>query len=157
VSDGLFFEQSPLAGLHAFTLEVLFRPDSGGLPEQRFLHMGEMNGDRVMLETRLTPGNEWYLDAHIRSGDSALTLIDKGRLHSLGLWYHIAVVVRDGSMEVFLNGRLELHGGIPFKAFADGRTSLGVRQNKRYWFKGAIGRIRITPARVEPEGFIRME
>ena len=76
VSDGFFLEHNPLAGLDAFTLEVLFRPDSGGLPEQRFLHMGEMSRDRVMLETRLTTGNEWYLDAHIRSGDSALTLID---------------------------------------------------------------------------------
>ncbi len=157
VSDGFFLDHNPLASLDAFTLEVLFRPDSGGLPEQRFLHMGEMNRDRVMLETRLTPGNEWYLDAHIRSGDSALTFIDKEKLLPLGLWYHVAVVVRDGQMEVFVNGKSELRGGIPFKAFAGGRTSLGVRQNKKYWFKGAIGRIRITPACLQVEDFIRME
>ena len=153
--DGLFLDHSPLIGLSSFTLEVLFRPDSGGMPEQRFLHMGEMNRDRVMMETRLTAENNWYLDAHVRSGDSALTLIDKEKQHAAGEWYHLAFVVRDGLMETFVNGNPELRGGIPFRAFKSGNTSLGVRQNRKYWFKGAIGRIRITATCLEPQNFMK--
>ena len=54
VGDALFIGTNPLAGLEAFTIELDFRPDEGGLAEQRFLHLGEANGDRVLFETRLT-------------------------------------------------------------------------------------------------------
>ena len=54
VRDALFVGTNPLAGLEAFTIELDFRPDEGGLAEQRFLHLGEANGDRVLFETRLT-------------------------------------------------------------------------------------------------------
>lgn len=153
--DGLFMDENPLATLPQFTVEVLFRPDPDGLPAQRFLHMGEMSRDRVMLETRLTKENMWYLDAHVRSGDSALTLIDSTKLHATGQWYHVAFVVEDGHMETFVNGMPELRGGIPFKAFKGGKTSLGVRQNHVHWFKGAIAVIRISPMCLQPSEFVK--
>ena len=151
--DGIFVDENPLRDLSEFTIEVLFRPDPGGLSEQRFFHMGEMSRDRVMLETRLTPEDNWYLDAHIRSGDSALTLIDSAKQHPTGKWYHLAFVVRNGLMEAFVDRTLELRGGISFKPFKGGKTSLGVRQNRVYWFKGALAWIRITPACLEPAEF----
>ena len=40
VRDALFIGANPLAGLEAFTIELDFRPDEGGLAEQRFLHLG---------------------------------------------------------------------------------------------------------------------
>lgn len=55
IGDGIFLGYTPLLNLSEFTIEVIMRPDSDGLTEQRFLHMGEMSGERVMLETRLTP------------------------------------------------------------------------------------------------------
>jgi hypothetical protein len=36
VDDGLFLNEMPLSGLPRFTIEVLFKPDSGGKVEQRF-------------------------------------------------------------------------------------------------------------------------
>jgi hypothetical protein len=46
----------PLAGLEQFTVEMIYNPYSGGNFEQRFLHCGEANGDRLLLELRSTPG-----------------------------------------------------------------------------------------------------
>ncbi len=45
--DAFFLDSNPLQGLHCFTVEVIIRPDSKGLKEQRFLHMGEIHEDRV--------------------------------------------------------------------------------------------------------------
>ena len=53
VDDALFLDADPLRGLDRFTVEVVFRPASGGAAAQRFLHMGEMSRDRIMIETRL--------------------------------------------------------------------------------------------------------
>lgn len=117
--------------------------------------MGEMNRDRIMLETRLTPDDRWYLDAHLRSGDSARTLIDSTKLHPTGEWYHAAFVVDRGAMRVYLNGRLELEGALPFAPLKGGSTSIGVRQNRRYWFKGAIRTVRVTPTCVTPSAFLK--
>ena len=151
--DALFLERSPLLNLRQFTVEVIFRPDPDGLPEQRFLHMGEVNGDRMMLETRLTPDNQWYLDAFIKSGDSSKPLIDKSLLHPTGKWHHLAFVVDDGKMDTYVEGKHELEGRVPFSPFKSGRASIGVRMNKQYWFKGAIARIRITPKSLAPSEF----
>lgn len=154
VGDALFFDSNPLAHLRQFTVEIIFRPDSDGMREQRFLHLGNQQGDRLMVETRVTRTHQWFLDAHLRSGDSAKTLIDSTKIHPTDRWYHIAVTVDNGTMETFINGVRELAGGIPFTPFTGGRTSIGVRQNKVYWFKGAICKIRITPRNLKPSEFI---
>ena len=151
--DGLFLERNPLVNLRQFTVEVIFRPDPNGQTEQRFLQMGEVNGERMMLETRLTSENQWYLDAYIKSGDSSKALIDNSKLHPAGEWCHIALVVDDGKMDTYVAGKHELEGTVPFSPFKRGRTSIGVRMNKVYWFKGAIARIRVTPKCLMPSEF----
>lgn len=151
--DALFLERNPIVNLHRFTVEVIFRPDPKGQPEQRFLHMGEVDGDRMLIETRLTDDNQWYLDAFIKSGDSSKTLIDKNKIHPVGEWYHIALVVDDGKMDTYVAGNHELEGVVAFSPFKSGRTSIGVRMNKLYWFKGAIATIRITPKCLAPSEF----
>jgi hypothetical protein len=152
--DGLFLEKSPLLNLRQFTVEVVFKPDPKGQFEQRFIHMGEVNRDRMMLELRLTPENQWYLDAHIRSGDTAKTLIDPKLLHPAGEWTHIALVVDDGKMDTYVGGKHELEGRVPFSPFKTGGASIGVRMNKVSWFLGTIARIRVTPRCLAPSEFI---
>jgi hypothetical protein len=151
--DGLFLDKSPLLNFPRFTVEVIFRPDPKGQPEQRFLQMGEVNGERMMLETRLTADDQWYLDAYIKSGDSSKALIDKTKLHPAGEWAHVAFVVNEGKMDTYVNGVHELEGRVRFAPFTKGRTSIGVRMNKVYWFKGAIARIRVTPKSLSPHEF----
>ena len=152
--DALFVEANPLAGLEAFTVEMVFRPDAGGLPEQRFFHMGEVNGDRVLFETRLTEDGHWYLDTFISSGDSNRPLLNESHLHPVGQWYHLALTC-DGQQEVnYVNGIQEASGSIDFVPLLGGQTSIGVRLNRVCWFRGAIGRIRFSAGVLDPDEFM---
>src|SRR4051794_2346068 len=49
IDDALFLDVHPLAGAETFTWEVIFRPDSGGKPEQRFFHFQERGTENRML------------------------------------------------------------------------------------------------------------
>ena len=152
--DALLVEANPLAGLEAFTVEMVFRPDAGGLPEQRFFHLGAVNGDRVLFETRLTEDGHWYLDTFISSGDSNRPLLNESHLHPVGQWYHLALTC-DGQQEVnYVNGIQEASGSIDFVPLAGGQTSIGVRLNRVCWFRGAIGRIRFTAGVLDPDEFM---
>ena len=149
----LFLDRNPLVNLSQFTVEVIFRPDPKGQFEQRFLHMGEANGDRMLLEIRMTDDSQWYLDAFIKSGESSKPLIDQTMLHPSGEWCHVALVVDDGKMDTYVAGKHELEGRVAFSPFKSGRTSIGVRMNRVSWFKGAIAKIRITPKCLTPSEF----
>jgi hypothetical protein len=152
--DAIFLNENPLKDLPQFTVEVVIRPDPKGGFEQRYLHLGEVNSDRVLLELRLTEDNQWYLDAYMKSGESFLTMVDTNLVHPAGEWYHIAFVVDNGKMTTYINGKHELEGKIAFSPFKAGQASIGVRLNKKSWFKGAIDEIRITPKCLTPSGFI---
>ena len=153
--DAVFIDANPLAGLRSFTVEVIFRPDAGGLAEQRFFHLGEADGNRVLFETRLTGDGHWYLDTFISSGTSTCALLNESILHPVGEWYHLALTC-DGREEAnFVNGVKEASGAIDFASMEGGRTAVGVRLNRVCWFKGAIGRIRFTPEVLVPEEFMQ--
>jgi len=151
--DALILDENPLEGLSAFTVEVLIRPDAGGAEAQRFFHIGEVDGDRMLLETRVTEDGHWVLDTYLQSGDSSCVLIDRTKQHPLGEWAHVALVLEGGTMKHYVNGQLELQGDLDFRPINSGRTSIGVRLNKVHWYKGAIGSIRITPQALNPETF----
>lgn len=146
VDDGLLLEVHPLAGFEQFTAEVIFRPAAEGPKEQRFFHMQAADSeDRVMFETRLTSSGEWFLDTYIKSGEAGATLYAEDHRHPIGPWYHAALVVDGKEMRHYVNGKLELSQPLPFKPQSPGRTSLGVRQNRVHWYKGAIREARFTP------------
>jgi len=153
-TDGIFLNRMPLAGLDQFTIELIFCPESDGNFEQRFFHCGEIRGDRVLLELRATE-TDWYLDAFIKSGDQNATLIEPKFLHPLDQWYHLAYVVDHGKLTTYINGTKELEGQIVLTPLQAGKTSLGVRQNQQSWFKGSIYKIRITPAALHVNDFIK--
>jgi hypothetical protein len=155
-SDGIFLHQMPLAGVEQFTIEVVFKPESGGNFEQRFFHCGEIRGDRVLLELRATQ-NDWYFDAFINSGEQKMTLIDPAMLHPLDRWYHVAYVVDRGKLTTYIDGEKELEGKIDLSPLRTGNLSLGVRQNEQSWFKGAIYQIRISPVALDVNDFIKNE
>jgi hypothetical protein len=136
--DAMILDTNLLVNMHQFTLEVIMRPDTNGQREQRFLHFGEVKGERVMIETRLTKDDRWYLDTYMKSGQTGLTLADTTKLHMLNQWYHIAFVVDDGKMQAYVNGNKELEGQIPFLPFTKGQISIGVRLNKVNWYRGVL-------------------
>jgi hypothetical protein len=154
--DAIFLDHNPLAGRDRFTIEVVMRPHGGGPPEQRYLHFGEPDGDRVLLETRVTPDRRWYHDSYVRSGEQGLALIDPTLLHPTDEWYHVALVFDRGWFATYLDGRLELEGSLEFEPLPEGRTSIGVRMNEVHWYRGEFQRIRITDRPLQPEEFIRL-
>jgi hypothetical protein len=153
--DAIFLEEMPLTGLEQFTIEMIYNPCSGGNFEQRFLHCGEANGDRLLLELRSTPGG-WYFDAFIKIGENGVTLIEPTLLHPHDQWYHIAYVIDKDRLETWINGKKELEGSMALTPVNSGITSIGVRQNKVSWFKGAIYKIRITPKALGPDKFMKL-
>ncbi len=155
IADSYSFPFNPLKSLTCFTIEVLIRPDLKGPDAQRFLHIGEVDGDRMLIETRITEGNKWYLDTYIQSGNSQKTLVDKKLVHSLGSWYHVALTLdKNGEMTNYINGKMEIKGSVDFKQINSGEMSIGVRRNKVSWYKGAIYLIKISPEVIKPENFI---
>jgi Concanavalin A-like lectin/glucanases superfamily len=155
IYDGFFLENNPLNGLSCFTIEAIIKPDAAGPEEQRFLHIGEIDGDRLLIETRLTKENQWYLDTFIMSGESKKALIYPKLVHPVGSWYHVALTLdKKGKMINYINGKMEIKGEVEFKPINSGAISIGARQNKVSWFKGAIYKIKISPEVLEPKGFL---
>ena len=152
-ADAVFVDEMPLSGLEQFTVEVIFNPFSGGNFEQRFLHCGEITGDRVLLEIRSTEKG-WYFDGFIKVKDQEKALIEPTLLHPHDRWYHVAYVIDHGKLETWVNHEKELEGRIGMVSLSGGKTSIGVRQNLISWFKGAIYKIRISPRALKPKEFM---
>lgn len=156
VDDGIFIETNPLAGAKAFTIEAWFRPDSNGPAEQRWLHVEDLENveSRAMLETRVNK-DLWFLDTFLKSGENRLPLFAEKFKHPTGRWYHVAVVYDGTEMRHYIDGKLELSGKIAMKPFGRGRVSIGVRQNKVYWFKGAVRKVRFSHSALTLEQFLK--
>lgn len=156
IDDGLIVPANPLAGLGAFTIEVLFLPEADGPAEQRFLHIEDEAGARALIETRLNTDGKWALDTFLMNGANRLPLLDRTLLHPAGVWAWVALRYDGRLMSSYVNGKKELEGAITFPPMQKGgRTSLGVRLNEVYWFKGAIREVRFHPSALAPESVQR--
>jgi hypothetical protein len=142
VSDGVFVPVNPLAGSPAFTIEILFKPEEGGLEAQRFFHLQDTKTWRIMIETRLDGRGRWWLDTFLGATGVSQPLIDPTLTHPTGRWYWVALRFDGKRMTSFVDGVQELERDAAFGPMVEGRLSLGVRQNKVHWFKGAIREVR---------------
>jgi hypothetical protein len=154
IDDAIFIEKNPIDGLDQFTVEVIFQPASGWNFEQRYLHIGDAQADRLLLELRSTK-TDWYFDAFLKVGTQGLTLIDPNLLHPLDQWYHLAYVINNSKLETYVNGKKELEGTLEHGQVKGKMTSIGVRQNGVSWFKGAIYKIKISPKALDPKEFLK--
>ena len=144
--DGIFVPQVPIAGWPAFTIQVRFKPDGTGGEEQRFLHLEDESKHRVLMETRVHD-RQWSLDTFLfQDAAHKQTLLDRSKQHPTDRWYWVALVYDGKSMSHHVDGVRELSGEVDFPPMLTGRTSIGVRQNRVSWFKGAIAEVRFTPA-----------
>ena len=161
VDDAIYVDVHPLAGAAEFTWEVWFRPDAGGGAEQRFFHLqeqgagGEDTVTRMLFEIRVI-GAEWCLDSFVKTGAAERTLLNRERLHPLGAWYHAAMVYDGVTFRNYVDGVMQGAGplrlAVPQGA---GHSSIGVRINRRDYFKGAVALARFTRAALAPEEFLR--
>ena len=145
LGDGLFMPTHPLQGAKQFTVEILFRPSVGGEREQRFFHMQEDGSEnRVMFETRLVGNDHWFLDTFVKSGEQETTLYAENFPHELGPWHHVALVVDGKQMRHYVNGKFEMSAPHEFAPLGPGKTSVGMRINEVYWYRGDIRSARFT-------------
>jgi concanavalin A-like lectin/glucanase superfamily protein len=154
VDDAVFVDNHPLAGLSQFTVEIFFRPDPGGAPAQRWFHMQEgTTGGRVLFETRLM-GNDFVLDVFVESKGGNVALYTPKFTHPLGAWYHVAAVIDGKRAHHYVNGMEESNVALTFVPQGPGQTSIGVRFNQKYFFKGAVRLARFTPRALTPAEFM---
>jgi hypothetical protein len=154
IDDGLIVDNHPLSGAREFTAEVIFQPAAGGPQEQRFFHLQETGSqNRVLFETRLD-GPQWFLDTFVKAEPAEATLYADGFKHAVGTWYHAAIVVDGRTMKHYVDGRLELEKDLAFQPHGAGQTSIGVRHNRVFWYKGAVRKARFTPRVLKPEEFL---
>jgi hypothetical protein len=152
-ADALVVDVHPLAGAATFTWEAIFRPD-GGEAEQRWFHLQESGSDNRMLFEIRVVGGEWYLDSYNRSGDAQATLMNRNRLHPLGVWYHVAAVYDGREFRNYVNGIEEGAAEVRLAPQRQGRSSIGVRINRVNYFKGAIHLARFTRRALSPSEFL---
>ena len=154
VDDGIVVNKNPIVGTSVFTIEAVFRPDASGGKEQRWFHIQQDTIDnRVLLETRLD-GDQWFLDTFIKSGENSRTLYAETFRHPVGEWYHVALVFDGSTMRHYVDGKEELSGPLIISPMGEGSTSIGVRMNRVFWFKGAIRKLRFTPRALVPREFM---
>jgi hypothetical protein len=149
-SDGIFVSTNPIKGVERFTIELLMRPDAGGPREQRFFHVQDEASNRGLMELRMFD-NGWALDAFLLAGASQKALFDQTKLHPADQWTWVAMEYADGKISSYVNGVKELEGEVTFPPMGTGSISLGVRQNRVSWFKGAIAEVRFHPIALPPE------
>jgi len=154
VDDALFIDNHPLAGAATFTWEAIFRPD-GGQTEQRWFHLSE-NGteNRMLFEIRVV-GEQWYLDSFNQSGTANKALMNRKALHPLKAWHHVASVYDGKEFRNYVDGVLEGAAPVHFDPHGPGHTSVGVRINKVFYFKGAVSLARFTRRALGPEEFLK--
>lgn len=157
INDGIIVDNNPMSGItSAFTIEIIFKPYTGGGIEQRFLHFQQDDSNRILIELRNNNNENWSLDTFIKSGSSSKALLDYSFTHNLDAWNHAALIYKDGIMEHYVNGQKELEGNVDYQVVNSGQTSLGVRLNKVSWFKGAIHSVKITPSALAAEDFLKI-
>ena len=151
VDDGLWLPVNPIAGDATFTIEVLIRPEVGGPDEQRYCHVEDEAGHRGLLELRMLGADAWCLDVFLKAGDARLTLIDRTKAHAAGRWTWVALRYDGRILSAWVDGVKESEGEVAFVPMGQGRTSLGTRQDRRSWFRGAIREVRISAEAVPAE------
>lgn len=155
-NEAYLLNANPLANMQEVTVEAIFKPDSDGPFEQRFLHLGEVSGERIMLETRVKPNGDWYFDTYVKRPDEeGCVLIDSSLCHPGDRWYQAALVCSKDSLFSYVNGQLEKTAAFAYQTINKGRASIGARQNQVSFFKGQVYRIRITPGVLKPEEFLQ--
>ena len=154
--EGLIVPAIPIAGWSQFTIEVLFRPDADGPEAQRFVHLQDERESRALIEIRVTPEGQWCLDTFLLSGKNSLPLMDKTKLHPAGSWHWAALVYDGKKLAHFVDGTKEMEGEVTFPPMTTGQTSLGVRLNRLYWFKGCIREVHFSPTALGPAQLQRL-
>jgi hypothetical protein len=161
VDDALFIDVHPLAGAETFTWEAVFRPD-GGAFEQRWFHLAEQDpktgadtDNRMLFEVRIVDNDKWYLDTYYEMAGVRSTLMNRRAMHPIGAWYRVAAVYDGKTFSNYVDGVQQNTVSAHLPVEGPGHTSVGVRINKLYYFKGAVRMARFTRRALAPAEFLK--
>ena len=160
VDDALFLGAHPLAHDATWTWEVIFRPDADGAAAQRFFHLQEVDANgadtknHMTMEIRIVDG-QLCLDSFAVSNGVRMPLLNCKLTHPLGQWYRVTFVYDGKEGRNYVDNELEGSGEAQLAPQGDGRTSIGTRINKTYYFKGAVLTARFTPRALPPDEFLK--
>jgi hypothetical protein len=160
--DALFVDDHPLAGADTWTWDVIFRPDQGGNPEQRFFHLsvldpstGKDTDDRMLFEIRIRDG-QWCLDSYAKGGPQGKPLLNCDKKYPLGEWYRVTAVYDGTTLKNYVGDELQGEGEVHLLPQGKGHASIGVRINLQDYFKGAVMEARFTPRALPVSDFLKM-
>jgi len=160
--DAIIVPEHPLAGATAFTWEVIFRPDADGPEAQRFFHIAERDtatgndsDNRLLFEIRIVD-KQWCLDSFAGNRGANLTLLNCKALHPLGQWFRVTTVWDGKVMKNYVGDELQGEGPLVMQPEGPGRSSIGMRLNRVYPFKGAVLMSRTVPLALSPSEFLKM-
>jgi hypothetical protein len=100
----------------------------------------------MLFEIRVI-GNRWCLDSFALSGAASKALIDRTKLHSLGAWHHAALAYNGARLSNYVDGEMEGSADLQLAPQGQGHSSIGVRIDRRNYFKGAVFEARIKIVR----------
>lgn len=162
VDDAVFLPEHPLAGAKTFTFEAIFRPERGGAPEQRWFHLAEQDpktgqdtDTRFLFEIRVI-GDQWCLDAFVYTPTANKALLFRNLLHPLDVWHTVAMQYDGQEFRSYVNGELQGKAAVHFDPEGPGHSSVGVRINKMFFFKGSVREARFTRRVLSPDEFLKI-
>ena len=164
VDDRILVDNNPVGSAKEFTIEVIFKADAAYKisSQPRFVHFqdpADPQEKRVMVELRLTPENQWYLDGYMETDAGNKTLVNRTLTHPLGNWDHVALTFKDNTFTTYVNGVSEVTGQVPWdeKLINEkGKVSIGGRMNEVFYYKGLIKTIRVTHKALAPGKFLKI-
>ena len=91
---------------------------------------------------------------------TSLTYLNEARTPrtkvQLGQWHHVAAVYDGKEFRSYVDGVLDGAAQIELTPQAAGRSAVGVRMNKLYYFKGAVRMARFTRRALAPSEFLKV-
>jgi hypothetical protein len=109
----------------------------------------------MLFEIRIVNG-QWCLDSFATTNGQARTLLNCKLLHPLGKWYRVTAVYDGKTFSNYVDSELQGSGELQLAPQALGRSSIGTRINKTFYFKGAVLMARMTPRALPPDQFLAM-
>jgi hypothetical protein len=170
ISDRVLVNHNPIGDSKEFTIEVIFKPKAAyNISQQpRFIHFQDVSdtlsgwndAHRIMMELRLTPDNNWYLDGFLLTDAGERTLQNKNLTHPTNKWVHAALTYKNDTLRTYVNGIEELAGTVSFKnniLHKTGNVSIGGRMNRINYYCGWIKELKITQKALKPIEFLKIK
>ena len=92
-----------------------------------------------------------------KSSSASKALLNPRNLHELGRWHHVAAVYDGTEFRSYVDGVQDGAAKVHLTPQGAGRTAVGVRMNKVFYFKGAVRTARFTRRALPPSKFLRVK